>query len=72
MAASAHNIPSANQRRDGRSGSRASRSRKCAAVPGDVHHCMSRESVQRFCENDMHKNKDPKRIAWIRVSARRF
>lgn len=27
---------------------------------------MSRKSVQRFCENDMHKNKDLNRVAWIR------
>ncbi|AZO00019.1 hypothetical protein EJ066_24415 [Mesorhizobium sp. M9A.F.Ca.ET.002.03.1.2] len=24
---------------------------------------MSRKSVQRFCDNDMHKNKDLKRVA---------
>ncbi|RWB58165.1 MAG: hypothetical protein EOQ47_08740 [Mesorhizobium sp.] len=33
---------------------------------------MSRKSVQRFCENDMHKNKDLKRVAWIHFSATRF
>ncbi len=33
---------------------------------------MSRKSVQRFCENDMHKNKDLKRVVRIRFSAKRF
>ncbi|TIT20800.1 MAG: hypothetical protein E5W70_19800 [Mesorhizobium sp.] len=25
--------------------------------------CMSRKSVQRFCDNDMHQNKNLKRVA---------
>ncbi|PTE07807.1 hypothetical protein C9427_24415 [Mesorhizobium helmanticense] len=33
---------------------------------------MSRKSVQRFCGNDMHKNKNPKRVAWGRSNATRF
>ncbi|RWE33905.1 MAG: hypothetical protein EOS77_10910 [Mesorhizobium sp.] len=50
---------------------------KCAAVlrngmDENKDLCMSRKSAQRFCENDMHENKDLKRVAWIRFSAMRF
>lgn len=30
---------------------------------------MSPKSAQRFWENDMHQNKDLKRIAWLRFTA---
>jgi hypothetical protein len=33
---------------------------------------MSRKNVQRFCGNDMHQNRDPKRVACIRSNATRF
>ncbi|MBN9549384.1 MAG: hypothetical protein J0H31_11020, partial [Alphaproteobacteria bacterium] len=33
--------------------------------------CMSRKSVCRFCEYDIHKRENIKRAAWIRFSATR-
>jgi hypothetical protein len=33
---------------------------------------MSPRSAQRFWDNDMHQNKDLKRVAWNRFSATRF
>jgi len=33
---------------------------------------MSRNSVQRFCDNDMQQSKDLKRKEWISKIAKRF
>jgi hypothetical protein len=34
--------------------------------------CMTRKSAQRFCDNDMHKSKNLKRVPWIRSNATRL
>ncbi|RUW38023.1 MAG: hypothetical protein EOS38_06395 [Mesorhizobium sp.] len=49
---------------------------KCGAVLGKRHASKQRthvaQSVQRFWENDMHRNKDLKRVDRIRFDATRL